>query len=57
MKREYLPLQSLPVWARLNGIATNGVAFQNLGANSDVDKGNAIVATEEKNSNEGKGKE
>lgn len=51
MRREYLPLQSLPVWAKLNGISTNGVAFQNLSSTeSETDKGNAIVATEEKSS-------
>lgn len=53
MRREYLPLQSLPAWARLNGIVTNGVAFQNLSSTeSDTEKGNAIVATENKSSNE-----
>lgn len=53
MRRQYLPLQSLPAWARLNGIVTNGVAFQNLSSSeSDTDKGNAIVATEEKSSHE-----
>jgi len=53
MRREYLPLQSLPVWAKLNGISTNGVAFQNLSSTeSETDKGNAIVATEEKSSSE-----
>ena len=53
MRREYLPLQSLPAWAKLNGISTNGVAFQNLSSTeSEADKGNAIVATEEKSSRE-----
>lgn len=37
----------------LNGIIANGVAFQNLSSTeSDTDKGNAIVATEDKSSNE-----
>ncbi|KAJ5744810.1 hypothetical protein N7533_009680 [Penicillium manginii] len=53
MRREYLPLQSLSAWARLNGIITNGVAFQNMSSTeSDTDKGNAIVATEEISSHE-----
>ncbi|KAJ5082404.1 hypothetical protein N7532_011447 [Penicillium argentinense] len=53
MRREYLPLQSLPAWAKLNGIVTNGVAFQNLSSSeNDTDKGNAIVAIENKTSDE-----
>ncbi|KAJ5917394.1 hypothetical protein N7466_010948 [Penicillium verhagenii] len=46
MKREYLPLDSLLAWLRLNGIATNGVAVQKLDSgDSETDKGNAIIAT------------
>lgn len=53
MKREYLPLGSLPAWLRLNGAVFNGIAFQQLSTNeSRTEKGNAIVATAEKTSNE-----
>ncbi|KAJ5291244.1 hypothetical protein N7478_000495, partial [Penicillium angulare] len=46
MKREYLPLDSLPAWLKLNGIVTKDVAVQKVGSDeSDIDKGNAIVAT------------
>lgn len=46
MKREYLPLESLPAWLKLNGIVTNGITFGKLGSTEeDTDKGNAIVAT------------
>ncbi|KAJ5937766.1 hypothetical protein N7454_004108 [Penicillium verhagenii] len=46
MKREYLPLDSLLAWLRLNGIATSGVAVQKLDSGeSETDKGNAIIAT------------
>lgn len=55
MKRQYLPIEALPAWARLNGITFHGVAFEKLVAsssNSDPDaaedKGSAVVATEEK---------
>jgi len=54
MKREHLPLGSLPAWLRLNGIEANGVAFQQLGSSeSGVDKGNALVGTENKSSTSG----
>lgn len=53
MKPEYLPLGSLSAWLRLNGIVANGVAFQQLGSSeSGIDKGNAIVATADKQSND-----
>lgn len=53
MKRDYLPLSSLPAWLRLNGVVANGIAFQQLGSSeSGTDKGNAIVATSETTSNE-----
>lgn len=53
MKREYLPLGSLPTWLRLNGINADGVAIQQLGSSeSGADKGNALVATENKSSSE-----
>lgn len=46
MKREYLSLDSLPAWLKLNGIVMKDVAVQQIGlGESDIDKGNAIVAT------------
>lgn len=52
MKLEYLPLGALLAWLRLNGVVTNGVAVQRLeSAESETDKGNAILATTE-NSND-----
>jgi len=55
MKRQYLPIEVLPAWARLNGITFHGVAFEKLVASSSTsdpdaaeDKGSAVVATEEK---------
>lgn len=49
MRREYLPLETLPSWAHLNGVTTHGVAFQKLPQTDDdgADKGTAIVATQE----------
>ncbi|KAJ6109179.1 hypothetical protein N7486_001413 [Penicillium sp. IBT 16267x] len=53
MQRDYLPLNSLLAWLRLNGIATNGVAVQRLGsAESETDKGNAILATADHSNND-----
>jgi uncharacterized membrane protein YidH (DUF202 family) len=53
MKREYLAIEALPAWQRLNGIVSTGVAFQKLGSDEHgADKGSAIVATEAKSSNE-----
>jgi hypothetical protein len=53
MKREYLPIEALPAWQRLNGIVTTGVEFRKLGSNEHgTDKGSAIVATEAKTSSE-----
>lgn len=53
MKRDYLSLNSLPAWAKFNGIALQGAAFQSPGSTelSGVDKGNAIVATVNKANN------
>ncbi|KAJ5728833.1 uncharacterized protein N7483_003341, partial [Penicillium malachiteum] len=48
MKRQYLPSDTLPAWLLLNGITTNGVAVQNLDSELGTDKGNAVVATADK---------
>lgn len=53
MKREYLPLRTLPAWQRLNGIVLYGIEFQQLGSDENgADKGSGIVATESKSSSE-----
>lgn len=53
MKRDYLPLETLPAWQRLNGIVLSGIAFQKLGSDEHgADKGSGIVATESKSSSE-----
>ncbi|OJJ80867.1 SET domain-containing protein [Aspergillus glaucus CBS 516.65] len=43
MKREYLSIESLPVWARLNGVSVSGIAFKRLQSDG-TDKGSAIIA-------------
>jgi hypothetical protein len=48
MKREYLPIETLPVWARLNGITFNDVQIRHLQTEGGVDKGSAVVATGKK---------
>ena len=53
MKREYLPLNSLPAWAKLNGVVSKGITFRTLGsAESSTDKGNAITATVDMSNND-----
>ncbi|KAJ5351323.1 hypothetical protein N7452_000297 [Penicillium brevicompactum] len=53
MKREYLPLRTLPAWQRLNGVVLSGIEFQQLGSDENgADKGSGIVATESKFSSE-----
>lgn len=47
MKHEFLPVEALPAWARLNGVALSGVTFRQLQAEDGTDKGCAIVAAEE----------
>lgn len=53
MKREYLPLEALPAWSRLNGIIADGVGVQKLSSSDDsTEKGNGIVATQDRTSKE-----
>lgn len=53
MRREYLPIETLPAWQRLNGVVATGVEFQKLGfGEHGADKGSAIIATEAKSSSE-----
>lgn len=48
MKRQCLPIEALPAWARFNGITFNGVAFQRFRSEDGTDKGSGVVATETK---------
>lgn len=48
MKREYLPIDALPAWARLNGVSLSGVTFRRVEAEDGSDKGSALVATEDR---------
>lgn len=48
MRRDYLPIETLPSWAKLNSVSADGVAFRKLYADDGTDKGSAIVATEQK---------
>lgn len=51
MKREYLPIQVLPTWARLNGVTFHDVEIKRLQGEDGIDKGSAVVATGKKTSN------
>jgi hypothetical protein len=52
MRRDYLPIEALTPWAKLNGISLEGIAFRKLQGADGTDKGSAIVATVEKNDGE-----
>lgn len=48
MRRESIPIEAIPAWARLNGVSLSGVAFRRLQSEDGTDKGNAVVATEQR---------
>ncbi|OJJ49964.1 hypothetical protein ASPZODRAFT_13069 [Penicilliopsis zonata CBS 506.65] len=50
MKYEYLSIQALPAWARLNGVSLSGVAFRRFSAEEGTDRGSAIVCSADKGS-------
>jgi hypothetical protein len=53
MKREYIPIESLPAWQRLNGIVVQGIAVHKIGSDQHgADKGSALIATEAQTSSE-----
>ncbi|CRL22634.1 unnamed protein product [Penicillium camemberti] len=53
MKREYIPIESLPAWQRLNGIVAQGIAIHKIGSDQHgADKGSALIATEAQTSSE-----
>lgn len=47
MRREDLPIDALPAWAKLNAVSLTGVTFHRL-QTDDGDKGCAVVATEDR---------
>lgn len=49
MKRQYLPVEALASWARLNGVTFHGVAFERTRSADGTDKGSAVIAKEERN--------
>jgi hypothetical protein len=51
MKRDYLPVDSLLTWTKLNNITVKGVTFKKIQSDG-IDKGSAIVATEENSQGE-----
>jgi hypothetical protein len=48
MKRQYLPIGTLPAWSKLNGVVFNGVEVKHLHADDGSDKGSGVVVTNEK---------
>lgn len=48
MRREYLPIDALAAWARLNSVEFHDVEVTRLQTEDGVDKGSAIVATAKK---------
>ena len=47
MRREYLSVDALPAWAKLNDVSLSGVTFRRV-QTDDGDKGCAVVATEKR---------
>ncbi|EKV06264.1 SET domain protein [Penicillium digitatum] len=53
MKREYITIETLPAWQRLNGIVTQGISVHKIGSDQHgADKGSALIATETQMSSE-----
>ncbi|KAK2764440.1 hypothetical protein FQN54_009134 [Arachnomyces sp. PD_36] len=48
MKRQYLPIETLPVWAKLNNVIFNGVEVKHQYSDDGSDKGSGVVVTSEK---------
>lgn len=57
MRREFLPIDTLPAWARLNGVSLSGVTFRRLQSEDGSDKGYAVVATEPRCNGDPKGED
>ncbi|KLJ13394.1 hypothetical protein EMPG_11645 [Blastomyces silverae] len=52
MRREYLPIDALAAWARLNSVQFHGVEVTQLQTEDGVDKGCSVVATVKKSAPE-----
>ncbi|KAI2721443.1 hypothetical protein DTO013E5_988 [Penicillium roqueforti] len=53
MKREYIPIESLPAWQRLSGVVVQGIEVHKIGSDEHgADKGSALIATEAQTSSE-----
>ena len=46
MKRQFLPIDALTAWAKLNDVRFNGVEVKQLKTEDGIDKGSAVIATE-----------
>ncbi|EEQ30174.1 hypothetical protein McanMca71_000487 [Microsporum canis] len=44
MKRQYLPIEALPAWAKLNSVTFHGVEIKRLPYGEGIDKGSAVLA-------------
>lgn len=44
MKRQYLPIEALPAWAKLNSVTFHGVEIKRLPYGEGTDKGSAVLA-------------
>ncbi|KAL1960455.1 hypothetical protein VTO42DRAFT_7754 [Malbranchea cinnamomea] len=45
MKRQFLPIEALRAWAKLNGITFHDVEIKQLRTDDGIDKGSAVVTT------------
>ena len=52
MRRHYLPVEALSAWTQLTGVSVSGIAFRRLRADDGTDKGYAVIATEERGSDD-----
>lgn len=48
MKRQYLPVETLSAWGKLNGVIFNGVEVKRIYAGDGSDKGSGVVVTSER---------
>ncbi|KAK2758139.1 hypothetical protein FQN53_008319, partial [Emmonsiellopsis sp. PD_33] len=52
MRRELLPIEALPAWARLNRVQFHDVAVQRPRTEDGTDKGSAVIATAKRSAKE-----
>jgi hypothetical protein len=43
--RQFLPIDALPAWAKLNGISFHDVEIKRIQTDDGIDKGSAVVTT------------